>query len=172
MTGPIYMSIAVQAVSPLESENRRYTSRRALRLKSAVSDSGIEVLIHDLSLTGMLVETPQDLCSGETLFVDLPERGPTAASVVWSSGRFHGCSFEQSIPSATISAALLRSPAAATVEGADSGFDINRLRALAADVATSEPVDERYSLRKRGLVLSGLLVASWGTIGWVISALL
>lgn len=165
------MSIAVQFASPQEAENRRYASRRALRLGSVLSDSGIEVTIHDLSPTGLLIETPQTLCSGETLFVDLPERGPTAASVVWSSGRFHGCAFELSIPAATVSAALLRSPAGVGVGQAGSGLDINRLQSLAASVAEA-PEDDRYSLRTRGLVLGGLLVMSWGAIGWVVSALL
>jgi hypothetical protein len=166
------MSTAVHAISPLESENRRYASRRALRLKSAVSDSGIEVVIHDLSPTGLLIETRQPLITGETLFVDLPERGPTAASVVWSSGNFHGCAFEQSIPSAAISAALLRSPASVPAGGADTGLDIHRLRELAADIEAADPIDDRYSLRTRGLVFGGLLVVSWGAIGWALTALL
>jgi hypothetical protein len=165
------MSTAAYAISPVEIENRRYTSRRALRLRSAVSDSGIEVVIHDLSLTGILIETRQTLFSGETLFVDLPERGPTAASVVWSSGRFHGCAFEQSIPTAAVSAALLQSPAGTLAEDPDSGFDINRLRALAADIEAAEPVDDRYSLRTRGMVLGGLLVSSWAAIGWALTAI-
>lgn len=163
------MSTAVHAISPQESDNRRYTSRRALRLKSAVSDSGIELVIHDLSPTGLLIETSQELCSGETLFVDLPERGPTAASVVWSSGKFHGCAFEQSIPSAAVSAALLRSPANVPSE---TGLDISRLRELAADIEAADPIDDRYSLRTRGVVFGGLLMISWGAIGWALAALL
>lgn len=163
------MSTAVHAISPQESDNRRYTSRRALRLKSTVSDSGIELVIHDLSPTGLLIETSQELCSGETLFVDLPERGPTAASVVWSSGKFHGCAFEQSIPSAAVSAALLRSPANVPSE---TGLDISRLRELAADIEAADPIDDRYSLRTRGVVFGGLLMISWGAIGWALAALL
>lgn len=163
------MSTAVHAISPQESDNRRYTSRRALRLKSAVSDSGIELVIHDLSPTGLLIETSQELCSGETLFVDLPERGPTAASVVWSSGKFHGCAFEQSIPSAAVSAALLRSPANVPSE---TGLDISRLRELAADIEAADPIDDRYSLRARGVVFGGLLMISWGAIGWAPAVLL
>ncbi|UUR07715.1 PilZ domain-containing protein [Sphingomonas glaciei] len=166
------MSIAVQAASPLDAANRRYTSRRALRLGAVLSDSGIEVVIHDLSPTGLLIETTQALCSGETLFVDLPERGPTAASVVWSSGNFHGCAFELSIPAAVISAALLKSPVAAPPENADAGLDIGRLQTLTTELVAVDPIDERYSLRTRGLVLGGLLALSWGSIGWAISALL
>jgi len=163
------MSTAVQTALPLESDNRRYASRRALRLGATLSDSGVEVLIHDLSPTGLLIETGQPLTQGETLFVDLPERGPTAASVAWSSGRFYGCAFELSIPAAAVSAALLRSPAATQSTAPDGGLDIARLHALAAEVEASPPVDDRYSLRTRGLVLVGLLAISWGAIGWVAS---
>lgn len=161
------MSTAVQTALPLGSENRRYASRRALRLGATLADRGVEVVIHDLSPTGLLLETTEPLASGETLFVDLPERGPTAASVAWHSGRFYGCEFELSIPAAAVSAALLRAPA--KVAGGDESFDITRLQELAAQIETSEPVDDRYSLRTRGTVLVALLVASWGAICWTVS---
>src|SRR6476469_7995628 len=99
------MSTAVQTALPLEGDNRRYASRRALRLGATLTDSGVEVIIRDLSPTGLLLESGQPLTTGETLLVDLPERGPTAASVVWSSGQYYGCAFEASIPAAVVSAA-------------------------------------------------------------------
>ena len=164
------MSTAVQTALPLESDNRRYASRRALRLGATLTDRGVEVLIHDLSPTGLLIETGQPLTKGETLFVDLPERGPTAASVAWSSGRFYGCAFELSIPAAAVSAALLRSPA--LKPAGESGLDITQLQALAAEVEVSAPEDDRYSLRTRGVVLASMLVVSWGAIGWAVSLFL
>ena len=172
MTGPIFMSTAAHAISPFESDNRRYASRRTLRLPAALSDRGIEVLIHDLSPTGMLVESEQDLVSGDSLLVDLPERGSTAATVIWSSGHFHGCEFVQSIPSAAISAALLRSPIEPAADAPPARLDIDRLQELAASIEADDLIDDRYSLRTRGLVLGGLLITSWGAIGWALSALL
>jgi hypothetical protein len=166
------MSTAVQTALPLGSENRRYASRRALRLGATLADSGVEVLIHDLSPTGLLIETAHPLGQGETLFVDLPERGPTAASVAWSSGRFHGCAFELSIPAATVSAALLRSPAVKPEATPSEKFDIARLQTLAAAVEAQPEVDDRYSLRTRGTVLVALLALSWGAIGWAVAAIL
>lgn len=171
------MLTALQTALPQESDNRRYASRRALRLGSTLTDTGVEVLIHDLSPTGLLIETAQPLSDGETLFVDLPERGPTAASVQWSSGRFYGCAFELSIPAATVSAALLRSPAArpepSQPAAPSRAFDIARLHELAAEVdATPVPADDRYRLRTRGVVFAGLLVLSWGAIGWTVSLFL
>ncbi|URD60606.1 PilZ domain-containing protein [Sphingomonas sp. KRR8] len=166
------MPTAVQTALPLESDNRRYASRRALRLGSTLTDSGVEVLIHDLSPTGLLIETAQSLAAGETLFVDLPERGPTAATVVWSGGNFHGCAFELSIPAAAVSAALLRSPALARKQAPDGQMDVAQLQALAAEADSFQPADERYSLRTRGLVLVALLGLSWGAIAWAVSAIL
>lgn len=171
------MSTAIKTALPLDTDNRRYASRRALRLGSTLSDTGVEVLIHDLSPTGALIETAQRLSEGETLFVDLPERGPTAASVAWSSGRFYGCAFELSIPAATVSAALLRSPAARPAPRPPAAraptFDIARLHELAAEAeATPVPADDRLPLRTRGLVIASLLVLSWGAIGWTVSLFL
>jgi len=163
------MSTAIQTALPLDTDNRRYATRRALRLGATLSDSGVEVTIHDLSPTGLLLETDQPLTQGETLFVDLPERGPTAANVAWHSGRFYGCAFELSIPAAAVSAALLRSPAVRPAAGADEGFDIARLQTLAAAVEAQPEVDDRYSLRTRGLVLVALLTISWGAIGWAVA---
>ncbi|WP_152569519.1 MULTISPECIES: PilZ domain-containing protein [Sphingomonas] len=162
------MSTAVQTALPLGNENRRYASRRALRLGATLADRGVEVTIHDLSPTGLLIETAERLAPGETLFVDLPERGPTAASVAWHSGRFYGCEFELSIPAAAVSAALLRSPAAKPA-ATDDGFDITRLQELAAQVEAYAPEDDRYALRTRGTVLIALMVVSWSAILWTVS---
>ena len=166
------MPTALSTALPLGEGNRRYAPRRALRLGATLSDRGVEVLIHDLSPTGLLIESAQPLSQGETLFVDLPERGPTAASVAWSNGKFYGCAFELSIPAAAVSAALLRSPAAPPAVGPDEAFDITRLQALAAAVNAPEEVDDRYSLRTRGVALIGLVGLSWGAIGWAVSAFL
>jgi len=163
------MSTAIQTALPLDTDNRRYATRRALRLGATLTDRGVEVTIHDLSPTGLLLETDQPLTQGETLFVDLPERGPIAANVAWSSGRYYGCAFELSIPAAAVSAALLRSPAIRPSTGGEEGFDIARLQTLAAAVEAQPEVDDRYSLRTRGLVLVALLTVSWGAIGWAVA---
>jgi hypothetical protein len=43
------------------------------------------------------------------LVVELPEAGSTLAEVVWSRGGFAGCRFETPLPTAVVSATLLRS---------------------------------------------------------------
>ena len=91
---------------------RRGSRRRRLRLETAGSTTtapDARVVIHDLSLTGFLMETQAKLSTGERLEVDLPEWGAAEAEIVWHSGAFFGCKFNQPISSAAISAALLRS---------------------------------------------------------------
>ena len=165
------MSIAALVTPPSAPVNRRYSSRRSLRLGSVLSDSGIEIVIHDISATGMLIETSQELPAGETLIIDLPERGETPATVSWNSGQYFGCQFELSIPAATVSAALLRSSPLETIAPIGSEPDLSMLNSLVADsVEEDAPVkNDRYSLRTRGLVLVGLCGVSWALVGWVIS---
>ena len=65
--------------------DRRVSPRRALRLD--VDSTGevrgsAQVTIHDLSLTGVLIETSVPLVPGEAFEIDLPEAGKVEASVV------------------------------------------------------------------------------------------
>ncbi|MGI8610771.1 MAG: PilZ domain-containing protein [Sphingomicrobium sp.] len=94
--------------------NRRSAARRTLRLQAlgaTAAQSAAQVTIHDLSLTGLLIETSADLAAGERIDVEVPEAGQTEAKVVWSSGRFFGCRFKRPIPPAALSSAILQSPA-------------------------------------------------------------
>ena len=97
------------------TSNRRASPRRTLRLQAlgtTSSQSPAEVIIHDLSRTGLLLETTAELAAGERIDVELPEAGAAQARVVWSSGRFFGCKFERPIPPAALSSAILGSPPA------------------------------------------------------------
>lgn len=96
----------------IENLTARGAIRRRLRLVAAASDGvqTVDVLVHDLSLTGALVETRAAIAVGESIEIDVPEAGATPAMVVWRSGDFHGCQFERPISLAAVSAARLRSP--------------------------------------------------------------
>ena len=96
-----------------EAGERRSSSRRKLRLDAegaSASALQTQVIIHDLSEDGLLVESPIGLEQGETIEVVIPEAGTAQAKVAWSSGRFFGCRFSNPISTAAVSAALLRSP--------------------------------------------------------------
>jgi transcriptional regulator with XRE-family HTH domain len=87
-------------------------ARRTLLLETegarAAGDAAA-VLIHNVSASGLLIETQTELAADERIDIDLPLAGPTAARVVWSDGGFHGCQFEEHLPSQVLSAVQLRS---------------------------------------------------------------
>jgi len=89
-----------------KDDRRRYV-RRALRLGSGAN--GEPVTIHDLSLTGALLETSVPMLVGAIFEVELPHAGSVEATVVWNSGEFYGCQFELPIAPAVLSAAQLQS---------------------------------------------------------------
>ncbi len=108
------MAMRAHFEEPVQAgEDRRASLRRSLQLDTQ-SDNVVhgagQVTIHDLSLTGVLIETSTPLVSGETFEVNLPQAGTVEASVVWNSGEFFGCEFREPISTAALSAALLRSP--------------------------------------------------------------
>jgi hypothetical protein len=88
-------------------ERRRYL-RRALRLGAATGAGGELVTVHDLSLTGALLETSVPMLVGAIFEIELPHAGSVEATVVWNSGEFYGCQFELPIAPAALSAALLQ----------------------------------------------------------------
>jgi len=119
--------------------NRRRTARRSLRLGLG-GDEG-QVTIHDLSLTGALLETSIPMLVGAAFEVELPHAGNTEAVIVWNSGEYYGCQFSQPISPAALSAALLQSLPRQLRDSDPAGGDpIAELRELNAEV-------ERLSLK-------------------------
>ena len=107
------MSLHAQLDIEPDAGERRASRRRKLRLHAegvSASTPQTEVIIHDLSEDGLLVESPIALSEGELLEVVIPEAGTVQAEVAWSSERFFGCRFNDPISTAAVSAALLRSP--------------------------------------------------------------
>jgi hypothetical protein len=86
--------------------DRRRSIRRALHL--GVGGDGEPVTIHDLSLTGALLETSVPMLVGAIFEVELPHAGTVEASVIWNSGEYYGCQFALPISPAALSAALLQ----------------------------------------------------------------
>lgn len=105
------MAVEAQLIT-LPSKSGRKADRREVRLRghgATAPGEAIEVLIHNLSETGLLLETAAILASGEEIAIDLPDLERISATVVWSSEGLFGCSFASPVPRAKISAAQLRS---------------------------------------------------------------
>lgn len=99
--------------TPDANQDRRRSHRRSMALElpsSSSSDDGIFVVVHDLSQSGLLLETPAELQVGSRFTVELPHVGPSAATVVWNSGSYFGGQFDVPLSKAAVSAALLKNP--------------------------------------------------------------
>ncbi|WP_160746482.1 helix-turn-helix domain-containing protein [Croceibacterium soli] len=106
------MSIEAHLEQRRRAVESRVGPRRKLRLLApGASSSGeaLNVVVHDLSETGLLLQTSGQLSVGERIEVVLPHAGPTEADVVWASNEFFGCKFEKRISRATLSASQLLS---------------------------------------------------------------
>jgi transcriptional regulator with XRE-family HTH domain len=116
-----------------EPIDRARDPRRMLRLEAeGLTGSGdsAPVRVHNISASGLLLESEVSLAPGERIDVDLPHAGKTAARVVWASGSFFGCQFEGAITAAALSAAQLRSdvPELRAPSGESFGMRLQRLR--------------------------------------------
>jgi len=140
--------------------DRRSAQRRTLSLTidGTVGSDGLPAIVHDLSETGLLLETMAELGVGDELEVNLPRRGTTRARVVWNSGAYLGCEFEERISAGTVSAALLRSAPAKgdPVQAPAPSPDEPSIRA--------DPDMARLSARRSFFTIVGLSVAAWAIV--------
>lgn len=106
------MAIAARLEQLPEIAGAPREPRRALRLEvqgSLSTGDPANVLVHNISATGMLIESRMPLAAGERIGIDLPHAGATWGQVVWTSGDYFGCRFDDPVSPATLNAAQLRS---------------------------------------------------------------
>jgi transcriptional regulator with XRE-family HTH domain len=139
------------------ARTEREPRRKLLLGAEGTSASGgtTDVQIHNISATGLLFECAAALEAGETIEIDLPQAGQTAAKIMWASGRLFGCQFEVPISSAVLAAARLRSAVEGEVALAhDSGaatseaFGVRLLRLRKARGLTLEQVAAGLNVSK------------------------
>jgi hypothetical protein len=135
--------------------------RRKLRLQAqGLAQSGTtEVLILDISTTGLLLETAEDLSRGDTIELDIPEAVVVRAVVKWSSGQLFGCQFREPISIAAVSAALLR--ASFGPPSLPEALAPTDNRHLVGDVAYESGRDEALSIAAKMRWIIGLALLSW-----------
>ena len=95
------------------ADDTRAAARMHMRFEAPGSFDGNEgtvVVIHNLSATGMLIETASDLAIGQRIIIELPEAPDCAATIVWRSEALAGCRFDRPLSRAALSAAQLRNP--------------------------------------------------------------
>lgn len=109
------MALKAHLDSADPSSSQRRQPRRALQLEtSGVLPGGLEanVLIHNISAAGLLLETEVPLSEGEAFAIELPEIGQVEAQIVWISGQLYGCAFSVALGRAVLAATELQSDVA------------------------------------------------------------
>lgn len=132
-----------------DGQARRSSERFTLNLVAEGGDesgAGYSVLVHNLSASGMLIETDAALAVGRRFRIALPEAEQVVATVVWNSERLFGCRFDAPLGQSVLSATRLRNPL-------PSEFDPSRL-ALRSGIALGLRI--RGLREAQGLSLSAL----------------
>lgn len=131
--------------------DRRQDSRRKLSLlaRGAQHDgTGIAVRIHNISGTGLLLESDVKLAAGDRIEIELPHAGDITAVVIWASGRHFGCQFEGPVSPATLSAVELKS-AIEPPAGLEESEEEDQAEPLEAEAAPV--IDEAFGDRLQRL---------------------
>jgi transcriptional regulator with XRE-family HTH domain len=118
------MALAAQMEEARRSSRGSRDPRRKITLEASgalASGDPADVILHNISATGMLIECRHLLAIGETLAIDLPGAEATKAKVVWTSDRLHGCQFVMPVAKAVLSGAQLRSAVGQEVDTSAHG---------------------------------------------------
>ena len=96
------------------SERPRPRRRRLqLEVAGALASGGeASVTIHNISASGLLLETATGLSDGERIDIELPDVGPTTATIVRVSDNYYGGKFDAPLSVGVLSALELRGSAA------------------------------------------------------------
>jgi len=154
------MAIAAHLEEVSDSSGQPRQPRRQLRLaaqgQTAIGGS-TDVLIHNVSATGLLLESRVVLAAGDRIEIDLPHARTTGARVIWSSGVLYGCQFDAPISVATLSAAQLRGMT-------DHDVDVGTVQPAPAESrASDESLAARLQrLRKESHITLARLAAELG----------
>lgn len=99
-------SVKLKAVAELDDRRSRGFE---LSLQEAVAEAAgnpLEVVLHDLSATGFLIETSASLDVGATISLNLSGGMAREGEIVWASGKFFGGNFGAAWPQETVRALL------------------------------------------------------------------
>jgi transcriptional regulator with XRE-family HTH domain len=152
------MAILAQLDESTATAGRPREPRRKLRLEAQgalPSGAAPRIVVHDISLTGLLIESPVAISIDERLSIELPQAGDTWAKVIWASGRFFGCQFDAPVSAGVLSAVQLGSvaaeqeaPASRVEPALDATFGARLLRLRKARGLSQSQVAARLSVSK------------------------
>lgn len=106
------MALRARLIRQTEDLERRGAERHPMRMQVLASarDETSNAMLHDLSRTGMRLETSVPLAPGDEFSVELTADQSVVARVVWREGNVSGCEFLQPLSETAVMETLLRSP--------------------------------------------------------------
>lgn len=101
----------------MEPQETRRAERRQADQPSTLRGQGSsepqDSWVHDVSSTGMRIESRAELSVGDEITVGLAGAGATRAHVVWKRGNEYGCQFEEPLSAGDAAQAFQGSPVVA-----------------------------------------------------------
>lgn len=162
---------ALQATFADTSEQRD-ADRRVLRLDARVATPTGEggVRVHNLSRTGMLIESSAAIPVGTIFEAELPGGKTHRAEVVWSDEGLIGCRFEKLLSQATLSAALLRSIPQEGARPVPVALSIDDMRGALRKAWEVEDRAAATAATRLGLGARLWIILGLGAAGWAVPA--
>lgn len=106
-------SAALSATLYTDDGDSRRAPRRDIRQASTLRDPSLrplDVLVHDLSVSGLRLTCPVPLELGSIVRIGLPAIGPAKARIVRRDGNDYGCDFVQPISESAVAGAFRGDP--------------------------------------------------------------
>jgi hypothetical protein len=161
------------------SADERGAERFRLLLPASAEKPGsdlFDIIVHDLSTGGLLVETQAPLSIGSEILLDIPGAGSVAAEVAWNSDDFFGGQFHKPLSPSAVTAAFAASRV--VWPNFTSGSSADRAQAptgqphlAPAEIArTGAPDRSRHPLHVRLKIIIGASLLLWTPIAaalWV-----
>lgn len=143
-----------------QRRHRRHTLLLEVETHGSETASS-KAIVHDISDTGLLIETQSILSIGEMIEVKLPHSAVMEAEIIWAGNHVYGCKFTQELSPAAISAARLGGHFTLT-----DGLAVNAVMGEAKDaIAAPDASTERLSLGRKLWFILGLSLSLWIILG-------
>ncbi|MFT4025253.1 MAG: PilZ domain-containing protein [Novosphingobium sp.] len=126
------------------------------RISGGAQRKEFDVVVENLSVTGISISAIPGLIAGDEITLDIPGLGARRTLVVHVTDGYYGCEFIRPLTDAELSRAL--NPRSAVVIAFPTSA------AADAEGAFPEPFVAPYSPRQRGLWWIGLGIASWAAV--------
>ncbi|HET6538532.1 MAG TPA: PilZ domain-containing protein [Sphingopyxis sp.] len=150
--------------------SRRSTVRRALQL-TTVAEVGegqsSQIMVRNLSQTGLLIETSAAFDVGEIFYLHLPEIGATPVQVRRKDGDAYGCEFLAPVGKVAISAALLKS--AFTSPGEEDVEELSEQRLIVPRFFGDQSLPVHQSASAEFYIISTVFSAFIALLAWIMA---